>query len=307
MKQNVSSILITGGTGYIGQNVAKTFVEKGFDVHIIARSTSNIKCFENFPQIHMHHYDGNSITLNNIVKKIKPTTIFHLAAITFFDHSNHIPELIAANIQFGVYLLEAMKKNSCNHLVNTGTFTQHYNSMDYNPQSLYDATKQAFQTIIDYFVGAYNFKVITLKLVDVYGPNDSRKKILNLLTDAVISGKTLDISPAQQLLDLIYIDDVVNAYEIAHFNLQQTNTPFHNKYFAATGHFISLKEVIELYSSLLGKEIPVNCGGRSYREREIMIPQIGEFLPEWQPKTSLKEGLQRLIFSNRSLAEESMK
>lgn len=304
----MSPVLITGSTGYIGQNIAKSLVNKGFNVHLIARLTSNVNCFDGFSKMHIHRYDDKYATLNNIIREVRPNTVFHLATASFYDHTDHVEELVEANIQFGLYLLEAMKKNSCYYLVNTGSYAQHYNTLDYNPQNLYAATKQAFEAVIDYYVHAHKFKVITLKLVDVYGPNDTRKKIFNLLINAAVNEERLNLSPGGQLLDLIYIDDVVEAYVTTHFLLheQKMQTSFHKKYFVASGVFTSLKEIVKLYSTLLAKEVPVLFGGRSYREREIMIPQIGELLPRWKAKISLKDGLQRLISADKILIKEKM-
>ena len=56
-----------------------------------------------------------------------------------------------------------------------------------------------------------------------------------------------------------------------------------------------MQEVVELYQNILGKKVPVVWGGLAYRQREVMKPCKGEKLPNWQAKTNLKDGLNKVI------------
>ena len=55
------------------------------------------------------------------------------------------------------------------------------NLMSMNPNSLYSATKSSFQPILDYYAQYFSFNIITLILMDVYGPNDPRNKLIPTL------------------------------------------------------------------------------------------------------------------------------
>jgi nucleoside-diphosphate-sugar epimerase len=203
--------------------------------------------------------------------------------------------LIQSNVLFGSQLLEAMKINQVTNLVNTGTSWQHYNNEDYNPVCLYAATKQAFEAILEYYVQAFSFKAITLKLFDTYGPNDHRLKLFHLLNKAATSGETLDMSGGEQLIDLVHIDDVTEAYLIAAQRLIECRTHQHERYAISSGHPIPLRDLVKLYSEVIDSAIQVNWGARPYRFREVMKTwTTGSILEGWQPKCALSDGMKNL-------------
>jgi nucleoside-diphosphate-sugar epimerase len=190
--------------------------------------------------------------------------------------SQHKPEditrLIQSNIVLGSHLVESAINSGCIQFVNTGTAWQHFENNNYNPVNLYAATKQAFEDILKYYAEAHNLKVITLKLFDTYGPNDPRPKLLNLLKRAAETGESLDLSPGAQLLDLVHIDDVVDAFCATMELLEEMEGSLMKEYGVTSGDLISLKEMVTKLEDELGKKINVVWGGRPYRKREVMVP-----------------------------------
>jgi len=69
-------------------------------------------------------------------------------------------------------------------------------------------------------VNATPLRAVTLKLFDTYGPNDPRNNLSSLLRSAADARVPLAISPGEQLMDLVFVDDVVDAYLAAVRRLQ---------------------------------------------------------------------------------------
>ena len=210
--------------------------------------------------------------------------VFHLAAAVITNNQpEQIPVLIQSNIQFYTEVLEAMCHCDTRQFVGTGTYWQNYNSTTYNPVDLYAATKEASEKILQYYVDAHHFRAITLRLFDVYGEDDKRPKLWNLLRDIAGTEKMIDVSPGEQYLDLVHISDVCTAYEAA-FNLLDSDLSVKNEvYGVSTGELHTLKEIISFFQSVLGKTIHVNFGKRPYKEREVMKPMREyKILPNWQ-------------------------
>lgn len=208
-------VFITGITGYIGSNIARYIVNNmKCQVIGIKRETSNMDYVRDIEdKIKLYQFGGSFKEIDKILSTEKPDIIFHLAARFLHNHTpDDIDDLINSNIKFGMYILESMVRNKVKYLINTGTSWLHYNNEEYNPVNLYAATKKAFQDILKFYTEAYNLNVITLDLTDTYGPGDKRKKIINLLKEAYLSGKVLDMSPGKQVMNFVYIDDVVVAY-----------------------------------------------------------------------------------------------
>ena len=288
--------LVTGATGFVGSHLVKRLVQEGWQTHIICRVDSRIPTFTEFNDVINHFNDGSTNSMIQCVADAKPNVVFHLASLFLSQHEiKDIDALIQSNVLFGNQLLEAMRVNTIHNIINTGTSWQHYNNEDYNPVCLYAATKQAFEALLEYYVQAFDFKAITLKLFDTYGLDDPRPKLLNLLNKAATSGQTLDMSAGEQLIDLVHIDDVVEAFMIAAQRLLENKSTKHEVYAVSSQKPLPLKELVELYSRSIDKPININWGARPYRFREVMKTwDKGELINGWKISKNLNIGLAEL-------------
>lgn len=293
----MKTCIITGATGYIGSHVLKYLLQKGWNIHIVTRPESGYaNVTDVLSRIHVFEYDGGIRNLIAYFQQTNAEVVFHLAAAVITNSQpEQIPVLIQSNIQFYTEVLEAMCHCDTRLFIGTGTYWQNYNSTTYNPVDLYAATKEASEKILQYYVGAHHFRAITLRLFDVYGEDDKRPKLWNLLRDIAGTEKSIDVSPGEQYLDLVHISDVCTAYEAA-FNLLNSDLSVKNEvYGVSSGELHTLKEIISLFQSALGKTIHVNFGKHSYKEREVMKPMRGyKILPDWQANAMIAKGLERI-------------
>ena len=102
------------------------------------------------------------------------------------------------------------------------------------------------------------------------------------------------MSPGDQMLNLVHINDVCKAFGLASEMLENNNKPCHLKYSIESDKSYKLKEIIQVFESVTNKKINVVWGGKSYRKREVMNPwNNGLKLPGWEAKINLKEGLSK--------------
>lgn len=288
--------VITGATGYIGSNLLRYLLEQNWELYIIAQPEfgySNIEDVKD--QIHIVEYDKDINTLIDFFKLAKPDVVFHLAAAVINDYKpEQISVLIESNILFGTQVLEAMKHSETRMFINTGTYWQNYNSEGYNPVDLYAATKEAFDKIIQYYVDAYRFRCISLRLFDIYGENDNRPKLLNLLYNVAKGGGSINISPGGQLLDMIHISDVCRAYLKAYDLLVEKTDVAFNIYSVSSGKLRTLKDIILLFEKEIDLQLNINLGARPYKNREVMRPfQVYDTLPNWSPLIDIETGFSK--------------
>lgn len=287
--------IITGATGFVGSNLCKYLIENDWEVSIIVRPSSDYKNINSLTdKVKIFEYDGNIESLINYFKEKKANVVYHLASLFIAEHeSNQIDKLVDSNIKFGLHILEAMKESETKLMINTGTSWQHFHTNEYNPVDLYAATKQAFESLIKYYVEAENIKVITLKLFDTYGESDTRPKLINLLHQFADNNKELNMSLGEQVLDLVHVDDVVRSFEKAYEYLVEQGVKY-REFGVGSGKPIRLKDLIKKFEQITGKRLIINWGGRNYRKREVMkLWNSYETLPRWEIEVSLEEGLRR--------------
>jgi len=290
--------LITGATGFIGSHLAHALADERWNVHAVLRASSDASILtRNENPITLHYHDGTLDGINEIMQRAKPDVVFHLAA--FVQAKQHQPKdvgpLIESNILFGSYLLEAMRLQSVTKLINTATAAQHYGQQDYSPTCLYAATKQAFEDILTYYTQVHGLQAITLTLFDTYGPRDRRKKLLQLLQEAAATRRPLVLTPGEQMIDLVHVDDVVRGYMVAADLLLHGKVTGSPKFMLSSGRPIKIRELVNCFERITGSSLIVHWGGIPYQVREVMVPwNRGIPLPGWEPRISLEEGLKNL-------------
>jgi len=269
-----------------------------WEVHAIVRKSSTLSVLTPIKdKVLTHQFDGSFESLSRIMSLANPNIVFHLASAFIPQHkSSDIDLILDSNIKFGTQLLEAMTINGVYKLINTGTSWQNYNDEIYNPVSLYAASKQAFQDIIEYYVKALKLRAVTLKLFDTYGPGDPRKKLIHLLMSLRNNGKELAMSPGEQFIDIVYVDDVIDAFIASADLLLRGDVPEHDEFAVSSGKVATLREVVKIFEEVCGEQLRIIWGAREYRYREVMFPwKTGVPVPGWVPNVQLKDGLKKII------------
>jgi nucleoside-diphosphate-sugar epimerase len=162
-----------------------------------------------------------------------------------------------------------MIENGVTKFLNIGTRWQHLKNKRYNPANLYSATKEAFKDILVYY-GTRGIRHKTLELGDTYGKGDTRKKIMELLITACQKKEKLDLTPGEQALDLIFVDDIC---QFIASNITSAAF-FDNKAVSVSGATIKLRDLGTMIEREFKTKGLFNWGGKSYRENEAMKPPL---------------------------------
>ncbi len=295
-------LLISGATGFIGKHLVRRLVGNGHIIFSVVRPSTDFD-FLKKEKIKFHVFDGDADKLISFMKKEKFDGVIHLASLFLAQHSSeNIKELLDSNVIFPTILLEASVKSDIPWFINTGTFWQHYDNKKYSPVNLYAATKQAFADISRYFIEISGINFVTIELSDTFGPVDTRPKIFNLLMKISKTGEALDMSPGNQILDINYIDNVIDGY-VRMVDLLQSdkNKKFKGRSFAMNSdERMTLKELVGIFEKTTKNRLNINWGAKGYRPREVMIPwRKGEKIPGWKQKISIQEGINKTFNSKK--------
>jgi nucleoside-diphosphate-sugar epimerase len=212
--------------------------------------------------------------------------------------SDQVEVLIRSNIEFGSRVLEAMKNVGCRAFVTAGSAWQDFEESG-RPANLYAATKNAFAEIVKYYIDAYEMTSIELRIFDSAGPDDTRGKLLSFLAQN-LDHAGVSLSPGEQKLHIVHVDDVVEAFRLAAERATSLQAGTRETFYLKSKQAMSLKEILQKFQAKTGERPTVHWGAKPYRFREVMDPYDGgPTLPNWQPKYDLNQILDELLNPNK--------
>jgi nucleoside-diphosphate-sugar epimerase len=207
--------------------------------------------------------------------------------------------LIESNISFGTRLLEAAKKNGTYKIINTGSHFQYFESDEPCPINFYAQTKQAFTDTLLQYEKEQGLHCINLIIFESYGPGDWRKKLIQAIASNQFSGGTLPIVASDPVMDFVHIDDIVEAYLLAAFLLESCPEDVSGHSYALTGgERQTISQLIKIFEEIGGKRITTEKKEDLPGVKRVLNPWNGPILPGWQPKITLRAGIQRFLKGN---------
>ncbi len=288
-------ILITGATGFIGKNLIKRLLSEKHDLWAIIRPSSKLEQIDK--KVKTYIFNDNVEDLIIFFNQEKFDGVIHLASLFLGQHtSKDIRGLIDSNILFATTILEVSVKTNTRWFINTGTFFQNYKNKKYSPVNLYSATKQAFEDIAKYYLDTTNINFVTIKLCDTFGPDDSRPKIFNLWSKISRTGEKFDMSPGKQIIDINFVENVIDGYMEMISLLSKDNKRKMNGqvFLIKSNQRMSLRKLALTFEKTLKCKLNINWGGREYRTREVMSPWKGDkSIPGWKPKITIEDGIRK--------------
>ncbi len=286
---------MTGGQGFIGRALISRLLTRGHSVTAGIRSLDDQNLVQDsrlttveFNEDTDFLYLGSQDNFDCIV---------HLATRYSLDESlQSVNEMIKSNYNLILNLLLGAAAKST-PLVLAGSFTQN-SSANGGPVSVYSLTKDAASQASTYFANEHRMKILELRIFDTYGVGDNRRKFLDLLVDAALSGEQLNASSGEQMIDLVNIVDVIDGLENSLTLLQKFIPGEHRIFEIASRNPKSLRELASLVETATKKNINVKWGFYPYRRFE-MFNYLTKYplLPNWHSRIDLMSGIQELVES----------
>lgn len=245
MRQNqVKTILITGGAGFIGSNFVPYFLKSNPDYRIInldkltyAGSLDNLKEIEQEPRHTFVHGDiCDKKLIDKLFKEENILSVINFAAESHVDNSIERPDsFLKTNIEGTFTLLEAArhywltsqnnKTYSLSHerfhhistdevygsLGATGKFTE---NSPYAPNSPYSASKASADFLVRSYGKTYGLNVVTTNCSNNYGPKQHIEKLIPTIIHRALSGQNIPIyGKGTNIRDWLFVEDHCSAIE----------------------------------------------------------------------------------------------
>jgi nucleoside-diphosphate-sugar epimerase len=245
-------VLITGGTGFVGANLARRLLQDGHEVHLLVRSGFNpwrIQSIQSALLLHETPLQDKD-ALISLVEKIQPNWIFHLAVHGAYSYQTDLDQIVQTNIISTINLVEACLRNGFEAFVNTGSSSE-YGFKDHapsesewlEPNSYYAVTKASATLFCRYTAQSKVVHIPTLRLYSVYGSYEEPTRLLPTLIRHGLRGSLPPLVNPTIARDFVYIDDVIDAYLLA---ATQANQELGAVYNVGTGVQTTLSEVVEM-------------------------------------------------------------
>ena len=310
MKIKGSTILVTGGAGFIGSHVVDRLLLKNPKKIIVlddfSRGTpQNIEQASKYKNLEIVKGDIRDQKLvNNVTQACD--YVFHLAAIRITRCAED-PRLCQQVLVDGTFnVLEACAKHKVKKLIFSSSASVYgspsYLPMDekhpFNNTTAYGAAKIANEEMAKAFKAMYDLNYVVLRYFNIYGP---RMDIYGVYTEVLI--KWLDaidknVSPiihgdGKQALDFVYIEDIVDA------NIKALESDVNEGVFnVGTGKSTSLKELLNILLELTGSKLePIyqKSVKRPYVQKRTADTVLAEKWLGIVAKTGIEDGLRKLI------------
>lgn len=330
----MKKILITGGAGFIGSNIAKYYLDKGVKVIIIDNlsrkgSDLNLKWLKTQGNFEFQKLDiRNYKALENVFKKNKDIdVVFHEAAQVAVTTSVINPrEDFEVNILGTFNVLEALRHYLPKSILIYASTNKVYGALEnlkvvekktrYEFQdkkfkkgisenypldfhSPYGCSKGSADQYIRDYSRIYGLKTIVFRQSCIYGERqfgvEDQGWVAWFIIATLLNKKLTIYGNGKQLRDLLFVDDLIKAYDLAIKNIHKTSGQIYNM---GGGHknTLSLLELIEILENLLGRKIKYSFSKTRPGDQKIFIADILKAKKDfgWQPKINVNAGVKKL-------------
>ena len=327
---NTKTILITGGAGFIGSNLAFYFQENYPKAKVIVLdcfrsgetfSNGNLKSFGHFKNllgfkgIVISGDINDKKTLKQLEKNYKFDYIFHQAAISDTTVQEQYL-MIKTNVNAYEDLLKIAIKHKANMIYASSAAT--YGDSDRfevgyeQPNNAYGFSKVMMDNVTtEYLKQDLKISIVGLKYFNVYGPREFFKnKTASMVVQfghQILKGLTPKLFEGSDkiLRDFIYIDDIIQA------NILATNPKKSGIYNIGTGKARSFEDIVNILQKELeidnGKEYIPNPYVGSYQFfTEANIDTTKKYL-NYKPRFSMEDGIRAYIPEIKRLFKEEVK
>lgn len=294
----MSTILVTGASGFLGSALVNWFAEKNHQVFAVVRKNSLLD------RLNTQHVNVEICRISreddvvDLVKNAAPDFVLHTAC-SYGRQGESTYDIFMANVQMGMTLINAVlaTERPCT-FVNTGTVLN-------SELSFYALCKNQFSELGKRIAlsTSNNLQFIDVALQHMYGPGDSSIKFTTHIIRACLKNvDALQLTSGIQQRDFLFIDDVVSAYEIL---LEKSKyLPAYDRVEVGSGQAPPLRAIVEKVKQLSGANTQLLFGSIPLREGEDMLCVANiEKLQAlgWAPRHTLEEGLIATINHERKV------
>ncbi len=319
MKIKGLKVFVTGGAGFIGSHIVEELLSSGANITVYDNFSSG--SHENLSHIrkHINIVQGDILDFKRLKKAMGNCEVVshHAAQLEILSCIDDPYKDLKINTEGTLNILEAAKQNRVAMVINASSAciygqTKSKTSEDYLPAPNwpYGISKLAAEKYAIFYNNFHHLPVINLRYAITYGEREWFRRVLTIFIKRAVLGKSLVVfGDGQQIRDFIYVKDAVKLHNLCLEN-DSSNGQTYNVGTGTPTKIIDLAYLVsDVTEEVLGKKPSViqeeTAEGefskivtdkkRNPCELMMMLLDIQKATDElnWQPKTSLKEGVKK--------------
>lgn len=288
------TLLITGGSGYLGSNLIEILDQATYEIHAVARSAKNVK---EIPGVCWHFYD--LLKSNNyqiILEKVKPDLLIHLAWKIGHGLNHDSVEQHKLWLEKSKSLITSFYNLGGEKAIISGTCAEYnweYNFLTENstpltPSSDYGQTKVALYKFVKKFCNQNGFLWSWPRIFFSFGPDQNSDSLVPSAISSLREGKIFNASDGIQKFDYLYVKDVVMAIRLL------IERDYIGEINICSGEGTSIKDLLNLIGKSMGHTDLIKFGKRSRPKNapSLIVGNNSKLLKlGWKPEYSLEQGI----------------
>jgi|TARA_Y100000294_G_scaffold38760_1_gene34733 UDP-glucose 4-epimerase len=304
------NIIVTGGAGYIGSNIALALLDAGYEVTIIDNlSTGNERLIPSkaeFVKCNINDIEK----LENLINKKKFTAIMHFAGFVEVEESVSYPEkYFENNTTNSIKLFDLCLQNGLSNIIFSSTATVYGNpahkglvseTNDIKPINPYGESKVRTENYLRQFDSS-KINYIILRYFNVAGADPKTRSglikknpthLIKIASEAAIGkrssvqifGNDYNTPDGTAIRDYIHVSDLADIHiKVLQFLLEKKQSEIFN---CGYGKGYSVKDVLNVTNSLCKNRINILNSPRRMGDAEMVVSDIGKLkrMIDWTPK-----------------------
>ena len=294
------SILVIGGTGFIGHHLLKSVQQIGWEMTSVSLNPPSEKRF-----VHGVCYRHFDIADQTLVKENIGEDFDYV--VNLGGYINHQllrkggQSLIKTHFTGLQNILEVLPRKKLKRFVQIGSSDEYGNApapqheeFRENPISPYSLSKVASTHFLQMLYRTENFPAVTLRLFLTYGPGQNTDRFIPQIIRGCMDDAKFPTSAGEQIRDFCYVEDTIRAI-LQSLSVPEAEGEVFN---IASGKPVSIREMIKKICSIIRSGNP-QFGRVPYRAGENMAlyakVEKAKRILQWEPEISLEVGLEKTI------------
>ena len=297
----MKNILITGGTGFIGQALVKKLLIQNNNITMIVLENELYKVPKNNKVKTIICSLDEIDKYYDILSKEKYDIIYHLAWSCVSTEYKNNYSIQFKNVDYAYKIMELSSILKCKKVIATGSVSEYsYVDQPVNgkqrpcPADIYGAAKVAVNILCDIYAKQHDISFNWVLIPSVYGPGRDDNNIITYVIKSILNKKYAKLTKLEQMWDYIYISDLADALVLI-----GDKGAINKTYVVGSGQSRQLKDYIYIIRDKIDPLAKIGIGELPYKTDRVdnSIVDISELINDtgYKPQISFEVGIMETI------------